>query len=106
MLYNWDKDNPVVPFDKYGNMLNYDDYGSEMKLLLPFRAILTIVSYSRGRSAANWTLEDSNNKKYSMFMTDMLDLILDTNLNLGQTEYLEWKAIKRGSNYGIARVSV
>lgn len=69
-----------------------------------FNAVMTINSFSRGRSAANFNLVDANGIKYTMFMTDMLDLLQGTCLTMGTTECLEWCFCKRGQNYGIKLV--
>jgi hypothetical protein len=80
----------------------------------PFLAKLQILSYSRGRSAANWNAvlsdidgcgsdyaEFLEGVNVTIFMTDMLDIILKNNLFNGKTNSLHLAFCKRGMNYGL-----
>jgi hypothetical protein len=80
----------------------------------PFIAKLQILTYSRGRSAANWNAAlsevegcDSDYAKFlegmnvTIFMTDMLDIILKHNLFNGKSVFLHLVFCKRGMNYGL-----
>lgn len=67
----------------------------------PFRAVLTVKDFSRGRSAANFDLEDRNGVPYTMFLKDFLELVQTTKIDAGKTEPLMWCFCKRGQNYGI-----
>lgn len=80
----------------------------------PFIAKLQIVSYSRGRSAANWSAVlsevegcDEDYARFldgvnvTIFMTDLLDIILNNNLFGGKSNYLHLAFCKRGMNYGL-----
>jgi hypothetical protein len=79
-----------------------------------FIAKIQILTYSRGRSAANWNAVlsevegcDSDYAKFlegmnvTIFMTDMLDIILKHNLFNGKSVYLHLGFCKRGMNYGL-----
>jgi hypothetical protein len=66
-----------------------------------FEDTLQIVSYSRGRSAAQFTLRSATSDiEYNMFLTDTLDLIVDNVLEEGKIKGM-WGWKKRGCNFGI-----
>lgn len=69
-----------------------------------FKDTLRIVKCRRGRSAAQFVFESqterSDNKKYHMFMKDVLDLIRNNILNKGKISG-KWGWRKRGCNFGI-----
>jgi len=67
----------------------------------PFEAVMELRSMSRGRSAANFTLRCDANKEYTMFMTDLMDLLQKHGMVKGKTERLTWCFCKRGQNYGV-----
>jgi hypothetical protein len=67
----------------------------------PFRAVMEFVGMSRGRSAANFDLKDEHGIPYTMFMTDVLDLMKRHSIKKGKTDRLEWAFCKRGQNYGV-----
>jgi len=67
----------------------------------PFRAKMKLVAYSRGRSAANFDVEDENGVPYTVFMKDTLDLLRNHGMVKGETDELTWVFCKRGENYGI-----
>ena len=87
-----------------GGKPNYED-GSDWRENIPFRAILTITDYYRGRSSVTISLEDDAGHKYEMFLSEFMGLVLH-----------DWKPciwhegarieglfafVKRGANYGI-----
>lgn len=94
-----------IPFNEKGSLIGHVDAWNRDKVRwqpnVPFRAVLTIDSFSRGRSAANYDLLDRHGNQYTMFMTDMLDLLLTTTITKGKTELLMWSFCKRGQNYGV-----
>jgi hypothetical protein len=67
----------------------------------PFRAVMTIDGFSRGRSAANFNVIDRHGTPYTVFLTDMLILLQTTTITKGKTELLTWSFCKRGQNYGV-----
>jgi hypothetical protein len=67
----------------------------------PFKARMQLVSYSRGRSAANFNVEDEHGRKYTIFLTDMVDILQKCGIVKGWTEELIWSFGKRGQNYGV-----
>lgn len=85
-----------------------------LKTNVPFIAKIQILTYSRGRSAANWNAVlsevdgcDSDYAKFlegmnvTIFMTDMLEIILNNNLFNGKSVFLHLAFCKRGMNYGL-----
>jgi len=98
--------------------LEYDGYPEIIwKDNQVFRAKIQIISYSRGRSAANWsaTLSEVDNceaeyaeflegVEVNIFMTDMLHIILNNNLFCGKSVFLRLAFVKRGANYGLCMV--
>ena len=89
----------------FGTKAVYDaervDLGPDWRPNAPFKAKLELVSYSRGRSAANFDLKDEQGQEYSVFLTDMLDILLEHSIVKGWTEELTWSFCKRGTNYGL-----
>lgn len=70
----------------------------------PFQATIQIEGYSRGRSAANFDVANvETGATYTIFMTDMLDIILSENIYKGLVVGM-WRPVKRGANFGIAMV--
>lgn len=103
-----------IPFTRYGDQINYIGYGSTYydraagkhvdaiwKPNTPFVAVMKLTSYSRGRSAANFEVEDESGNRYTMFLTDFVDLVKHCKLEYGKTQRLKWAFCKRGSNYGL-----
>lgn len=102
-MTTWDAENPIVPFDKQGNMMDYADYRlAEWKLVLPFQASMRVVDMERGRSAARFILQSTTGIRYPVFMTDMLDIMMKEEIKYGYIPRATWKAVKRGQNYGLA----
>lgn len=98
--------------------MDYLDYYNDGSVILkpnqPFIAKMQIITYSRGRSAANWNavLSEVEGCDYdyarflegvnvTIFMTDMLDIILKNNLFNGKSVFLHLVFCKRGMNYGL-----
>lgn len=105
-----------IPFDELGNLLTYapherdpnnplcgpcySDKGKWIKNF-DFYDKLHIDNCHRGRSAANFQLSsDINGKEYTMFMSDLVDMIQKTTIIKGSIEGI-WTFCKKGSNYGI-----
>jgi hypothetical protein len=75
--------------------------GPDWRPNVPFEAKLQLEGYSRGRSAANFDVIDEHGRKYTIFLTDMLDILQKHGIVKGWTEKLTWAFCKRGQNYGI-----
>lgn len=66
-----------------------------------FHATLSVTGTTRGRSAARINLQDDQGRKYEMFLSDVVDLLIHApTIAYGMIE-ADWTFIKRGSNYGI-----
>lgn len=89
-----------IPFDRDGNMLSYPEAGSIMKDNYEFVETLTYRTYERGRSSATIVWEDSKGKRYSMFLSDLDDLIRTVGLDKNKIK-AKWTFGKKGQNYGI-----
>lgn len=67
-----------------------------------FEANLAIESISRGRSAAHFDVKNmQTGAKYTMFLTDFLNLLKKHTLDRGETPRLKWQFTKRGANFGV-----
>lgn len=98
----WNPNHPEVPFDVHGNLMHYAGYGAVWRLGDEFKAVLSIDSMERGRSAAFfWMLDSATGRKYCMFMADMFEVMKNYSLVHGNTPNLTWTYSKRGQNYGI-----
>ena len=69
-----------------------------------FFATMTVMSMSRGRSAAYFHLRDGAGKTYTMFMTDMVDMVKRARLIEKGTVNGRWTFQKRGKNFGVKLV--
>ena len=67
----------------------------------PFKTKMEICGMERGRSAAHFTLRDDASKEYTIFMSDLLDVLKNHGIIKGWTEELTWSFCKRGQNYGV-----
>lgn len=109
--------NDFVNRPAYRAQLDYASYGDIVwKDNIEFIAQIQIESYSRGRSAANWSAKlhevycDENPEyayflegcEVTLFMTDLLDVILNYDLYKGVSLSLKWAFVKRGANYGLS----
>lgn len=92
-----------IPF-KNNEMLNYPSYG-DIKWIdnYEFEETMKVDHYTRGCSAANFILIDSNGKKYTMFLTDFLELVKSKTIKKGTVSGV-WCFHKRGKNYGVRLV--
>jgi hypothetical protein len=93
-----------IPFGKDGNPLVYAREGQyNLEKWVPnytFDDVLTIDGITRGRSAAQFNLSGSDGRKYTMFMTDMFDVIKRADIHRGMIAGT-WTFQKRGQNYGV-----
>lgn len=97
----WDRERPVVPFDKDDNMLRKARWDCEWRQVGPFRTELILVdSYSTGYSCY-FRFEDTNGHRYPMFASDVERLMHRSGVVYGRTSLLTWTFVKRGVNYGI-----
>ncbi len=101
-----------VPFDQSGNLMHWaregTGYGAahEWRPNVPFVADLTIAGMESGRSAKYVVLVDGDGRRYSMFVTDLLD-VLRTPMGArdGRLGCRRWVVAKRGQNFGVKVVS-
>lgn len=100
----WNPDSPTVPLDADGNMVSYATYTAKLHSFPNFVAPLQLRGVYRGRSAATIRWMDDSGRSYPMFLTDLEHLLMNATVENGRTNMLEWKAVKRGQNYGIAMV--
>ena len=100
------KESIKFPFDKNGNQMSYVDYWDKDVTYIEnyeFESEMTIITYSRGRSAANFVLKDERGHTYNVFMKDMIDIIHNSLIDKGILTG-RWTFCKRGQNYGIKLV--
>lgn len=68
----------------------------------PFKDILVVKSFSRGRSAANINAVGKNTGvTYNFFMSDFLDVVKQKQIIKGEIEESEWCFAKKGANFGL-----
>lgn len=87
----------------YGNSFGHPEYGrsgEEWRENIPFEATMTISDMYSGRSAKGLIWTDENGKKYTMFVSDAIELLAKTVINKGSVTGT-WIVRKRGQNYGI-----
>lgn len=68
-----------------------------------FYATMEFISMERGRSAAFFHLQDEDGHRYTMFMTDILDVLKRCKIEDGIAEG-RWTFVKRGNNFGVRLV--
>lgn len=67
-----------------------------------FEAVMQFEGFERGRSAAHAILRDQKDmKQYTMFLTDLAELINYGFDKEGVTHTEKWTFVKRGQNYGV-----
>lgn len=99
-----------IPFRQDGELINYiSNIGVDRPWIVwkdnyIFEAKMKFDGFSRGRSAANANLIDENNKKYTLFLTDLSLLLCRSFIKDGFTDKIKWTFCKRGTNYGIMPV--
>jgi len=113
--YGWDNDINTqyeTQYEEY--LIKLNDYKAKCELgeyisvdtivwkeNYQFEDTLKLTGMSRGRSAANFNLQSEvNGKNYNVFMTDMVHLFQNANINKGSV-IGKWTFCKRGANYGI-----
>ena len=73
----------------------------EMRGVYVFEDVLTYIGYGKGRSAVHFQFEDSQKRRYNMFISEFSDLVKSHPLKKGVTPKLHWTFCKKGSNYSI-----
>lgn len=93
---SWDgKIGETPPPNKWGGAYLWKDNEA-------FVDTLKVVTYSRGRSAANFCATSlTTGVNYSFFMSDFLDVIQTCKIDNGVIEEKKWSFIKKGANYGL-----
>lgn len=96
------KKNWQAPFDEKGVLLDYAEdhrtivwHDPEEKYVLK----LKFAYFSRGRSSAKADYKDEKGQVWSMFLTDLSDLIL-TGARVNEL-HGTFVVVKRGANYGV-----
>ena len=69
-----------------------------------FEAKMRLEGFERGRSAAHALLLDESGKKYTLFLTDLEDILKREGLSKGTFPNLKWTFCKRGANYGVVPI--
>jgi hypothetical protein len=94
-----------IPFYD-GNQLHYPSY-TEVNWVDNFEFVDTLIlqGYQRGCSAAFFALEsETTGKKYTMFLSDMLDVIKCSSIDHGKVNGT-WTFCKKGQNYGVRLIA-
>ena len=73
----------------------------EMRDVYIFEDVLTYIGYGKGRSAVHFEFEDSQKRRYNMFISEFSDLVQTKYLECGIAPKLRWTFCKKGSNYSI-----
>jgi len=91
-----------IPFDKKGDLCYYPDSWRVAQWLdnWEFKATVTVIGYSRGNSAANFDVADEAGNSYTVFLTDMLEMLKHPDFNAGVLT-ATFTFCKRGQNYGL-----
>ena len=103
----WNKTEHWAPFFKAnGNLLDYPSWNPEMmewkEVSKPFLAALECIRFGRGRSSVTFIWKDVNTgSEYSMFVSDMFDLIKSGGIVGSDIVKGYWKVVKKGANYVI-----
>jgi len=98
--------NRKAPFNEKGELLSYAGYGG---FRAPsnthwhdadeiFKARMTFIKFSRGRSSALAHFRDEEGRRWPMFLSEAAEVFkcsLDGFINA------EWKITKKGSNYSL-----
>ena len=93
-----------IPFNENGNQMHYGRGYRDVVWKDNFKFIDTIkiTGTQRGRSAAYFQAESiENGKKYTLFISDLLDMLLYTTIEKGVVKGT-FTFRKRGENFGIA----
>lgn len=97
-----------APFDERGNLLHWaregTGYGAahEWRPNVPFEADLTIAGMESGRSAKYVVLADEQGRRFTMFVTDLLDALrTPEGVRDGRFGRRMWMVAKRGQNFGV-----
>ena len=94
-----------MPYDIHGNLKEYAGYGDIVwRDNVPFEATMEVVGYERGRSAVRVILRDEGHRKFPVFISDLVDLIMTSEVHDGKVSGT-WMGTKKGSNYGLKKVS-
>ncbi|MGI5281694.1 hypothetical protein ACQEVF_59135 [Nonomuraea polychroma] len=103
-----------APYDPNGNLQHYPantyQYDPETKTSAnvpctwrpnePFTATLKLTGMERGRSAAYFYLADADGHEFPLFMKDLHDMLVATDVTHGIVTG-RWHVVKRGQNYGL-----
>jgi hypothetical protein len=112
----WDQ---RVPLTKDGTLCTYvylgeggipagSRYGREpieWKDKFEWEGVLTLEGMTRGRSAARFIWRDYKDRKFEMFMADMVELVKSGACIENGCCGAKWTFTKKGANYGIKVVA-
>lgn len=96
----------LFPFDKFGNLIDYDDLRLDSQLeAFVFEDSLRYDGYRRGRSSMHVTLvSTTTGKKYPCFFSVFDELIRRPDILPGPTFSGKWTFSKKGANYSVVPV--
>lgn len=90
-----------IPFTKNGEFQAYPDYRTaDWRANAAFKSTLTCIGYGRGRSSAVFIWRDIHWKEYSMFISNMSEVISNNELAYGKLDGY-WNFVKKGTNYSL-----
>lgn len=67
---------------------------------IPFQTTMALVGHDRKGASAHYTFVDQKGHLFQMFMKDLADMILKTDIHLGVVSGT-WAIVKRGQYYGL-----
>lgn len=96
-----------VPFKRNGDLGGPGDGSRQyIRKWYSFNAEMTVTEMHRGRSAANFILQDEQGKKYTIFMVDLLEIMQTVGVRPGGKIKGHWGFCKRGYRYGVYLMEV
>jgi hypothetical protein len=101
----WDKNKPIVPFDKTTGDMRMDAYywqkNVEWRPVGPWKSAMKIVDWNNTNGSAILTLMDNQGKKYPIYIADFFDVVSHCRIKDGYIEECIWTFKKTGRNYAI-----
>lgn len=97
----WDKNAPIVAFNKEGHMTNYLYGDIEWKRVYPFKSAMKIIDWYGTNSSAIITVMDNQGIQYPVYISDFFEVLTRAEIKAGYIEEMTWKFRKIGSAYCI-----
>jgi len=100
----WDRNKPVVPFDRNGNMLGEAYYWQatvDWVSVGPWKTTMEIVDWHNTTGSATFTLKDNKGKTYPIYLSDFYDVVTTKHIVNGLIEESVWTFKKIGPKYAI-----